>query len=71
MKHWILVICLGAVGWTNVSLAYDKANLKALKRTGDCIGCDLSGADLSWLDLRGSNLSAADLTRANFAHTKL
>lgn len=43
---------------------------------GDCVQCDLSGANLSGAllfgaDLEGANLSGADLTGANLTHADL
>lgn len=50
--------------------AFDEGDYSRLMRTGDCPGCDLRGALLSWADLRladlkGADLSGADLTRTN------
>lgn len=47
------------------------ANVKQLKRTGECPDCDLSNADLSELDLTNANLQRANLTGANLTKTKL
>jgi uncharacterized protein YjbI with pentapeptide repeats len=46
--------------------AFSEKDLEKLKATGECIDCDLSGADLSWLDLNGANLAGSNLTGANF-----
>ena len=70
MRKEILAVCLIVVGWGGSATAYDKTNLQALKVSGNCIGCDLSGADLSWLDLRGSELTDADLAGAVLSNTK-
>jgi hypothetical protein len=40
--------------------AYEPENLKRLKKTNECLKCDLSYANL-----RGANLQGANLERAN------
>ena len=56
--------------------AYHPADLKKLLATSRCIGCDLSGANLSRkqlinADLQAANLVGADLTGTNFTGAKL
>lgn len=40
--------------------------LNRLKRTNQCIGCDLSFEDFEGKNLKGANLKEANLTGANF-----
>jgi Pentapeptide repeats (8 copies) len=56
--------------------AYSPADLKTLLATSKCVGCDLSGADLSRkqlvnADLQAANLVGANLTGANLTGAKL
>jgi uncharacterized protein YjbI with pentapeptide repeats len=56
--------------------AYNPADLKTLLATNKCIGCDLSGANLSRkqlvnADLQAANLVGANLSRANLTGAKL
>ena len=55
---------------TNVALGFDRQDLETVLNGGDCVGCDLSDAqlhkrNLSRLDLSSSNFSGADLSNAN------
>ena len=45
--------------------AYKESDLKKLKDTNECIGCDLSKANLKGANLKGANLSGTDLSYAN------
>ena len=49
---------------TEISPNYSQADLDWLKKTNQCPGCDLSGANLSGADLRGAVLNRADLNGA-------
>ncbi len=56
--------------------AYNPKHLKTLISTKKCVGCDLSGANLSRqqlvnADLRAANLVGANLTDANLTSAKL
>ena len=44
--------------------AYKESDLKKLKDTNECIGCDLSKANLKGANLKGANLSKAILKNA-------
>jgi len=39
--------------------AWDEAHLAKLKETGQCAGCDLSGADLRWANVYAAELGGA------------
>jgi len=66
------VFALGTVLSTaGTGSAWKKADLKKLKTTKSCVGCDLSGANLKGLDLSKANLSGANLQGANLSGTKL
>ena len=44
-------------------------NAKTLLTNRKCVGCDLSGADLSSLSLPGADLAGANLSGANLSHS--
>ena len=50
---------------TEISPNYSQADLDWLKKTNQCPGCDLSGANLLDADLRGADLYEANLYEAN------
>ena len=47
--------------------AYKESDLKKLKDTNECIGCDLSKANLKGANLSGTDLSYANLNGANLS----
>ena len=49
-----------------MSFGFDQSDLDKLKATNECVGCDLSHANLM-----GVNLSGAVLTRVNFEGVNL
>ena len=66
MGQFALLAAFGGVAG-----AENPDHMRQLLRTGDCPGCDLSGANLEGLNLSGANLQAADLNGANFQQTQL
>ena len=55
-------------------LGFKEEDLEKLRRTNECIRCDLSGADLSYANLQGAvllntQLDFTDLTEAKFRNT--
>ena len=66
MSQFALLAAFGGV-----ASAENPDHMRQLLRTGDCPGCDLSGANLEGLNLSGANLQAADLSGANFQQTQL
>jgi uncharacterized protein YjbI with pentapeptide repeats len=72
-----IILCLVS----NMSLAFNQANLDSLLATGKCEWCDLTNANLSREEiprarlansnLSGANLSGADLTEANLSGANL
>ena len=66
-----LLICAGMFVILGQAHAYDPNDLRTLKSTGDCLGCDLSRADLRGWALFNANLESADLTEANMSRTQL
>ena len=62
------VIWFGCVPAAN---AYSPTDLKTLLSTKKCVGCDLSGADLSSKQLVNADLQAANLVGANLTGTNL
>ena len=65
MIAFLLLLFLGTAG------AYNADDLLQLERTGQCPGCNLSGANLSDAYLSGANLSNADLSEANLRNAYL
>ena len=51
------VLCLLLVGLSWEVGAFSEEDLKKLKATGNCVQCDLSGADLWSEDLSGATLN--------------
>jgi uncharacterized protein YjbI with pentapeptide repeats len=65
MKHLLVSFCLLFFLGANYEVtAFDQDDLEKLKVTGDCVSCDLSGADLMGKLLGGANLQDANLTGA-------
>jgi Pentapeptide repeats (8 copies) len=62
------VILLGVVPPAS---GYNPADLRTLMTTSKCVGCDLSGADLSRKQLVNADLQAANLVGANLTGTNL
>jgi hypothetical protein len=77
LKSWLrLGAALLALAPISASFGYAEADLERLKRTGSCVACDLSGADLYeadlfQADLSRANLRDADLTAADLTLAKL
>ena len=46
MKRLFAAVAVGAALVGSVASAFDPADLKKLKETNECVGCDLSVADL-------------------------
>ena len=56
--------------------AFDDAQLKGLRKSNNCVKCDLTNAklgnlDLSYADLSSANLSGADLSNSTFYSANL
>ena len=73
MKHLFSmpVICLLLAGLSWEVDAFSEEDLKKLKATGNCVQCDLSGADLWSEDLSGADLTQVNLAKANLTKTNL
>jgi len=56
---------------TGTVSAWKKADLKKLKITKSCVGCDLSGANPKGLNLTRANLKGANLQGANLSEVIL
>ena len=66
-KYLSLALCVFVLTATaNTAQAFDKKDLAKLKKTNQCIKCNLIGANLS-----GDNLGGADLTDANLVQARL
>jgi uncharacterized protein YjbI with pentapeptide repeats len=59
------IMFLIPIGLAAPSQAANPHHIQRLLETKQCIGCDLSGANLSGADLREANLGSADLYGAN------
>ena len=65
MKRTLTALTLAASMFANGASAFDTVDLQKLKDTGDCMGCDLEGANLREWPLMYANMSKADLTGAD------
>ena len=63
----LLVLCI----ITSTAEAFDPDDLKRLKETGLCKGCDLSKANLSGMNLQNAILADANLSNANLSGANL
>ena len=75
-RHFYLYCIAFQLAIAPSALAYSQADLNRLTATNKCVGCDLSGADLSRrqlanADLQAANLVGAKLTSANLSGAKL
>ena len=71
MKQILATITVAVTLVSSSASAFDPAHLKRLKDTGDCINCDLSGANLEDAKLMGAKLEGADLKGANLGSAYL
>ena len=53
------------------AVAWDKSDLRKLRRTNECRMCDLAGANLNHANLIKANLGGANLTEANLSGANL
>jgi len=66
MKHFLRFLFVIFLLSPSLSFGFDQSDLDKLKATNECVGCDLSYANLM-----GVNLSGAVLTRVNFEGVNL
>lgn len=72
MNHRLYFCCAAIVfGIAPVAMAYNPADLQTLASTNRCVGCDLSGANLSRKQLINADLQAANLVGANLSGADL
>ena len=71
MKLTLTALTLAATMFASSASAFDPADLKKLKDTNECVGCDLLAADLSVADLAYAILFGADLSGANLRDANL
>ena len=72
MNHRLYFCCAAILfGIAPMAVAYNPADLQILANTNKCVGCDLSGADLSRKQLVNADLQAANLVGANLSGTNL
>lgn len=65
---WCVAISIGIIPAAD---AYSPTDLQTLLSSNKCVGCDLSGVDLSQKQLVNVDLQAANLIGANLARTNL
>ena len=71
-KYLSLVLCVFVLTATaNTAQAFDKKDLAKLKKTNQCIKCNLIGANLSGDNLGGADLRYANLNGANLSGANL
>lgn len=75
-KVFLSIIVLTLIHWSLPAPARDPKAIEQLQQTGQCIGCDLSFADLrnarlSFANLRNANLRNANLVNANLRNANL
>jgi len=71
-KYLSLVLCVFVLTATaNTAQAFDKKDLAKLKKTNQCIRCDLSNLSKAHLHRAKLKLSGADLSGANLSRAKL
>ena len=66
MKATLTALTVAATMFAGSASAFDPADLQNLNDTGNCVGCDLTGAKL-----RGANMESADLFQANLKGANL
>ena len=71
MKYLLSLTFITLLLFPSLSFGFDQENLDRLKKTNECAGCDLSGANLGNTDLFGANLEGANLKRANLRGANL
>ena len=59
------------VALSQPAVGYSEAELEQLKLTGNCVECDLSGANLKEANLVGADLSGALLRRVDLTNQDL
>jgi uncharacterized protein YjbI with pentapeptide repeats len=71
----ILAVAIGAiatvVGFYGINFWQQKQRINHLLTTGQCLDCNLRGANLERLDLTNANLEGANLEKANLQGSKL
>jgi len=71
MKRTLTALTIAATMFASSASAFDPADLQKLMHTGDCVQCNLKGADLFLVDLRGAYLGVANLFYALMNGTSL
>lgn len=74
MKRWTLLTAasLIVVAGATQAWAFDEKQYQAVKNgQGDCLWCDLSGANLANINFKGVDLSGADFTEADLTGADL
>ena len=65
MKRTLTALTVAATMFASSASAFDPDDLQKLKDTGECVGCNLSNANLGMdANLEGANLIGANLTGA-------
>ena len=65
MKRTLTALTVAATMFASSAFAADPADRQKLVDTGNCVECDLNGANLSGAGLKDANLTGANLNEAN------
>ena len=71
MKRTLTALTLAVSFMASSAHALNEADWQKLWTTGDCVKCDLSGANLEGASLAYANLAGADLNGANLTGADL
>ena len=71
MRQILATITVAVTLVATSASAFNPVHLKRLKETNECVGCELSKANLSITNLTYANLSNANLSNANLRFADL
>ena len=71
MKRILTALMVAATMFASSAYALNEADWQKLWATGDCVKCDLSGANLEGTSLAYANLAGADLNGADLRFANL
>ena len=71
MKLTLTALTVAAALTASGASAFDPEDIQKLKDTNECVGCDLSRANMREATLSSANLSEANLTGANLTGADL
>ena len=71
MKRTLTALTVAATMFASSASAFDPDDLQKLKDTGDCVKCDLQGANLVRANLRAANLNYAMMKGTTLCNTTM